>query len=304
MKMKSVRAWTIGLALARIAAPAPAGTDPMYVKLAETAPFGRDMKALLDSIRTNTAPLDIARIDVAKGRVVGVEYRSSSRFLLRTLEDLVHPVLSEDGWNSGLVNSYFHHVLEPLPEFLPAISSHHGYFRNCGGSGDVTEFQGWRAYLFHRMDRSLENVGALWNASKGAVFGLVSAEVYVRNDFQRTVDALLASDRHIRSLRDGATRLERSWNDVVEESRGDWTQPCSGPEWANGIDTGLKVSNRWDIDENWVASFWMRRHHEGNRDVVRSILLEIQKHYQDLGIAALVRERDRQKPNPYGQGKE
>jgi len=228
------------------------------------------------------------------------EYPQSGYFVIRiwdpyeafaqVLDQLLsQPRANDDGWRSGLKNSYFHHVVSVLPARLPSFTRHDGYHTKANASLRDQ----YIAYFLHRVDRDPVVIQRLWNMWQNVVLERISVRKYVELDFHSSVEALLYNWEYIGNHFGYQDTLKQCYDDLEkmhwDESNKDGVY---GWDWYSRIPDCLYIDNPWGVSQSWTASFWVRRYHEGNHEVVERILREIKSYYgEDERLKEWIREK-------------
>lgn len=129
------------------------------------------------------------------------------------------------------------------------------------------------------LDRSPDNLAALYDRFKVPFFTVVSATLYRKLKLDLTVDTLLESYEYFKKQK----RLELF--DVLAAR-------CFGSPSTGRRRSSIEAvaGGNW----RWYYSFWERRKTEGNAEVVLTVLQEVQAHYGKAGaLQALCTPEDR-----------
>lgn len=261
-----------------------------FWSVTEFAEYSRELDETLDEINF-MRPLVIEQMQFVDQGVI-LKLDNGEEFLEEILKDyLSKPLLNDDGYKSALKNSYFHNVTVLLPKFLPVNSRHEGYYSN---SEDRVTYKTAMAYFIHRTRRSNENIELLWSIWKGYIFEKLTPEMYVDLDFYRSVETLIETFDSIKTVPGYKDLLQSSWDRIEQIHNGAELDEYGvyGMDWYLGIEEQLLFNNQHDVNIAWLSSFWIRRYHEGNYEVVEQILREIREHYSTTyELKTLVEER-------------
>ena len=184
-----------------------------------------------------------------------------------------------------IVTKYFNDVYLALPDFVSPKERHDGYYRDL--LADQSLESKLIPYLVYRMDRSSENIFAIWNLYKARFFDMVDADTYKNLKLDRTVNDLLHSYDHLKKNPNHELLLVKAY-----QSTDSLNQQKLSPDYEPGA-YGISAQDQYPFLQEimqddtasyhrklWSYSFWMRRNHEGNTAVVASLLKEIQEHYK------------------------
>lgn len=184
-----------------------------------------------------------------------------------------------------IVANYFREIYLALPDFVSKKERHTGYYNDLPKAQTLKDK--WIPYFIYRIDRSSENIFVIWNLYKSHFFEKVDRDTYENLKLDQTVNELLKSYGHIQrtaafdSVLGRAYRLTDSLNQKKIALDHD-----SGPYGISSEDQYpflrelMQNDNETYTRKLWSYSFWMRRNHEGNLEIVASLLKEIQGHYQ------------------------
>ncbi len=201
---------------------------------------------------------------------------SSGQQFIRAYRDILSEPIpgSMDGSDNTLRTSYFRNVVLGLPDFVPSLYSHKGYY-----SGD-REGTNQLPFILHRISRSPEVLTWLWKSWGSTLFQEISTEYYVNNDFAKTTEGLLKTWDMISSKEHFRDSLIQFF-DTTES-----VHINSTPDMSYGLVESYPRNpfHLWHgdfgVDQYWAVGFWMRRINEGNEAVVLDILREIDGHYK------------------------
>lgn len=204
-----------------------------------------------------------------------VKLSSKDNFKSKVETFLTNPNRDQDSWYSALKNSYFNSIVVPLPNFIPRLYSHDGFY-TLEDEGDVLLKKQLVSFLIHRINRNSHVISWLWKSWKEAIFDNLSTEQYVNSDYCKTTEALIETWEYISNKENFEKHLS-SFFDSVSNS--------NGYEWYSVIPDELQAWHNDDlgVSEDWAISFWMRRFKEKNHNVVISILKEIDENYKNDG---------------------
>lgn len=219
--------------------------------------------------------------------------------------------------------NYWELILLNLPDEAAYDKTYDGYL------GRREQEKSFAATLFS-LDRSADNVSRLWTLTRPVVYASIPRERFFRTGYYKYVDGLLNTYDFIlkqdeprvvfellnRKLSEydyygtyGSKHIYASYVPVsVFEA---FSEPPHDVAFAE-----LLVSDRVKEEYNttqtaWFVSFWQRRFNEGNMEMVRNILSEIQNHYDQDRVPGdeqgcyeitIVRDSIVHKSNPIGNG--
>jgi hypothetical protein len=181
-----------------------------------------------------------------------------------------------DPHRSPLKNNWFHHVYAMLPDFVPKSARHVGYYED----NQKTERGSLLAFIATRTDRSTRSLETLWGYLKPHLDELVPKSEWERKKVGETVQALIDMHDAIAKM----PNFEAKLAELNAESRS--LEEGVVPHIAYGREPPFRTlyeefteTIKTEIDTAWLASFWARRQHEGNREVVLKILRELHARY-------------------------
>lgn len=182
------------------------------------------------------------------------------------------------------VLQYFNDVYLPLPDFVSKKERHDGYYADMANK--LSDEKRLSSYLIYRIDRSSDNIFAIWYLFKDEFFQVIDNETYVRLEFDQTVKDLLQSFDHIEKFDDSKERLNEAYQSVDSLNHRKLDPGYDAGAYGTSIGEQytflmpLMKDDKSDYKRQlWAYSFWMRRNHEGNVEVVSNILKEINDHY-------------------------
>ncbi len=176
-------------------------------------------------------------------------------------------------------------ITKRLPMFLPKYSRFsHPYTEEKELRKMYNSDKQLFAYLFHRIDRNPLIVKWLWAAWKETIFSNISTKTYFRKGFYDYTEALIKTYDTITSRDNYSDALDQAYQNLATNKCELYLEDCI-PESIRYYEDG------WRTDWMWAPSFWARRFHEGNQEVVYNILKEISAHYAGNEIKELKVER-------------
>ncbi len=202
-------------------------------------------------------------------------------------------------YSANIESKYFWYVYNALPDFVDKQERHRGYYE---GSSDVPLTAKLFAYSIYRIDRSPENIKALFRYIKPRLKDWLKESVFNHYRLDGTINSLLSAYEIVKKAPNYKQRLNDCYA-VVDTLQGrlefDGTTekyiPGTGAYGFDHYELGRYVSRHLTIDrpksnddynyENEViphVSFWMRRCHEGNMDEVYNILKEVKAIYSGI----------------------
>lgn len=265
--------------------PADAGPLRLSVDLSE---LGEAEAAALRS------SLELDEVDVGAGSV-GLSDDRMRALVQRVLTRLVidHGLEAFDFYDKESYPrlAYWENIVVQLPDYVQ-----YGVHERYSGYSDMRdEASRALAYLVYRTDRSPKHLRALFERYRDLVFAAVPRERYHAAGWGRFTRGLLASYDHLVAHAKYPKILDQVDRYVREA---DESEMFSGGRTANsyGIYAGYgliapKVQAEFvrdgggyspddeSTDVVWFSSFWLRRYREGNMEVVRDILRELEAHY-------------------------
>ena len=181
-----------------------------------------------------------------------------------------------DQWKSRWKINYFSKVTLCRPKGHP--DAHHGYYEgDCRASSAERQL----GLLIDTIDRSPENLRALFDQHKGLLFAALPPAAYTSSGAGQTVRGLLKAFEHVARTPQQRARLVQVRESVRALIRDpNQKTPAYGWLWAEKYEEAYPQFNApGGVNEPWLLSFWARRLAEGNIDVVAAILGEIDAHY-------------------------
>lgn len=174
--------------------------------------------------------------------------------------------------DSHLSQRYFATVYNNLPAFVSPKERHQGYYAN----EQQSDFYGQLlSYFVYRIDRSPDNIQRIWDALGSTLMNRIDRALYTELHIKKWLDLHLATYEHLRSQPNYKTQLTNAYNQLQREHSNDH----SIYDQAEFL-SPLMENDPYESDSSLTAySFWMRRHHEGNADVVAQILKEASAHF-------------------------
>lgn len=188
-------------------------------------------------------------------------------------------------WDGHAVKiNYFTKVYLSLPDFLPDDQQSQGYY--AGHMDDASNEDKLFAFLMHKMDRNASNIQRLYDNYKDYAFKKLSSSVYFGNDIDETVNALIETYQHIKTIPDYKEVLDDLYNeieDTYQENKANGRYSTDGyyPIWAQWelYEPYMNEDPTYQGDALWLHSFWVRRNAEDNMETVYKILGEIASYY-------------------------
>ena len=168
--------------------------------------------------------------------------------------------------------TYWEYVVSQLPDWIPFPDHYGGY---------VEEQSDWNLMLgalVYSMDRDAAFLRSTFDHFKEAIYENISPEEFQGNGFDITIDRLLIAHDDIQQKASGDV-LESIYSQMLHDPTHDiWDRQDNRYAFLSPITQGSPISETYDLD--WFYSFWVRRHHEQNTEVVFQILMEIKRHYE------------------------
>ncbi|MGM0375454.1 MAG: hypothetical protein ACQEQ0_01615 [Bacteroidota bacterium] len=208
-------------------------------------------------------------------------------------EYLTSNLLSRSRFGPRISSNYFWYVYNALPDFVSGDERHSGYYAHADEK-DLNARERLLAYAIYRIDRSPENIQRLFDSFKPLIPKLVSPATYDRMNVREKVNGLIQSYEMVTSFENYEEKLSKAYA-VADTMTGQFVDHGSHREFrkfensAYGFsahDLNMHVMEHLLPEDhgrihNMPAdpSFWMRRNHEGNMEVVYSILQEIREMY-------------------------
>lgn len=191
--------------------------------------------------------------------------------------------------NHVLVN-YFWNIYNALPDFVNPRERHQGYY----SWENVHDLPNQLiAYSIYRLDRSPENLQRAFRYGRPLITRLMSADAYYGRGLDEVVSKKLRSYENIIKVENYSQRLAQAYMhaDTLtgllsyydDEVYFNPINPAYGLDvyTLNTIITSyLFPGSHIHFHSHNSLSFWMRRNHEGNMEVVYHILLEIEDMFQ------------------------
>ncbi|MFK8104115.1 MAG: hypothetical protein AB8G15_16400 [Saprospiraceae bacterium] len=194
-------------------------------------------------------------------------------------EFIESPAYEEQGYDdhgSRPTQQYFNDIYLPLPDFIGSAERHTGYYANSKTSLGFE--RRLLSYLVYRIDRTPENIDLIWKMYKKEIFRLIDYEMYEDFEINQTVNDLLQSYKHFKTVDQIEVQLDAIYQFVHSSNQND---PSAAFD--EHILTAWSAIATGDVGnykrKDWAYSFWMRRNHEKNLEAVATILKEFQAYY-------------------------
>lgn len=258
-------------------APAPAPVDPAPITLSV------DLSELPEAGRTSFA--GVLGLQAASDREITITEASLEALFARSLREiLLEPGLEalsfyEPGSYARV--GYWENVVVQLPEHVDFEPTPYEGYTRYEHEGDP--LPGARAHLIYRLDRSPAHLASRFAIVEPMLHGILDADTYERSSLGRHTRALLASHTRILGRPDAAavlaelhTRIQAQ--DADTDLQGQRIYSAYPVYESLGLidpDSGMNDTS----EQVWFASFWLRRHLEGNTDAVHTILTQLDRHY-------------------------
>jgi len=214
---------------------------------------------------------------------------------LEVMEDyLMDNLFARSPFGPRITSNYFWYVYNALPRFVSQDERHGGYYAH-GRASKYSSRERLLAYAVYRLDRSPENIRRLFNSFKPVITQMVDRSLYEKMGVEQKVERLIDSYNVVTSFNNYKEKLSGAYA-VADTMTGKFVDHGDHREFREFENSAYGFSAH-DLNEHVMKhlvprqerfhsmpadlSFWMRRNHEGNMDVVYSILLEIQKMYSD-----------------------
>ena len=198
-------------------------------------------------------------------------------------------------------SKYFWYVYNALPDFVNKQQRHRGYYE---GSSKLPLTAKLLAYSIFRVDRSPENLKALFRYIKPRLKDWLKESTFNYYGLDGTINGLLSAyeivnktPNYKQQLNDCYAVLDTLQGRLEFDGKTEKYIPGTGAYGFDHYELDCYVSRHVTLDmtksyddynyENEVTqhiSFWMRRCHEGNMEVVKNILQEVQLMYQTEGV--------------------
>lgn len=190
--------------------------------------------------------------------------------------------------SSGIVSNYFWFIYNALPNFVDKTERHNGYY---AGENKQSFEEKLKAYSIYRINRNSENIQLLFNIIKPQLKKILSTEEYKNLQVDQEVNSLIKSYEYIVKINNYKKLLNDSYNHVdtatgvfyIYENKKIFTK-FSEAYGRSAYDIEHIISSHLGIREEIYGlnnlSFWMRRNHENNMEIVYSILKEINNIYK------------------------
>ena len=213
---------------------------------------------------------------------------------LKKMRDyLLENLLSRSKFGPRITSNYFLYVYHALPGFVPEDERHNGYYSH--EPSNLTRREKLLAYAIYRLDRSPENIENLFQCVKPVLRELVPPQTYEKMGIKSKVNGLIDSYDQISGIEDYEDKLSKAYA-VADTMTGQFIDYGERKVFRKFEDSAYGFSV-YDLNKHIMEylipgqerfhsmpadpSFWMRRHHEGNMELVYSILLEIQEMYSN-----------------------
>jgi len=166
---------------------------------------------------------------------------------------------------------YLHEFRQPFVVFKD-------YNRNRVMS-DYTE-RGKFSYAFNRINRNSENIAKLYKKYGKIALAIYKSEVDKNDNLNQHVHALLECHKCIYSKPNPTLLLDTIGANLLNLNHSFLTNTMGAqlkPLFCEHIIEEYTRPGKWntDFDVNWLYSFWVRRHLEGNSAIIYKILTDI-----------------------------
>lgn len=246
-----------------------------------------EASVLRDLLGVDDVDVEAGTIDLSDDRMRALV----QRVLTRLMTDHGLEAFDFYGEKSYPRLAYWENIVVQLPDHVQ-----YGVHERYSGYSDMRdEASRALAYLVYRTDRSPKHLRALFERYRKVVFAAVPRQRYHAAGWGRFTRGLLASYDHLVTHAKYPEILDQVDREIREA---DESEMFSGGRTANsygiyasygliaskvqaefvheggGYSTGDEYT-----DVVWFSSFWLRRYREGNMEVVRDILRELEAHY-------------------------
>lgn len=179
-----------------------------------------------------------------------------------------------DGTPNRIKQNYFASVFLLLPDFVSAKYRHLGYYANDAENFDLKKRLA--AYSIFRIDRSSENLAVLWNYLKAEHSEMILKGYFT--EFDTTANLLISSFDQLQSIPNVEQTLAAIYSKVdsldnAKELPETGYRGTVNDQWPL-LEPLMTAEHKIAQDGLWAYSFWMRRFHEENQQMVYSILIE------------------------------
>lgn len=192
--------------------------------------------------------------------------------------------------NNSVTTAYFWHIYNALPDFVDSRERHHGYYVNQNRQALTEKL---KAYAIYRIDRSPENIKKAFGFARPYLKHVVSQAEYDHHRFGEIIDGLLKTYRGIVAVENYKEKLNAFYNRYytstgkmkVEENE-NIKEVYNSAYGFSAYELNEQLSAELGFDRyspyygSYYLSFWMRRIHEQNAEVVKQILTEIKAVYK------------------------
>ncbi len=258
-------------------APAPAPVDPASITLSV------DLSELPEAEHASFA--SVLGLEAVSDRAVTIEAASLEALFARSLREiLLEPALEalsfyEPGSYTRV--GYWENVVVQLPDHVAFEPTPYEGYTRYEHEGDP--LPGSRAHLIYRLDRSPAHLASRFAIVEPLLHEILDADTYERSSLGRHTRALLASHARVLGRPDAADVLadlhaQIQAQDADADLQGQRTYSAYPVYASLGLidpDSGMNDTS----EQVWFASFWLRRHLEGNTDAVHTILEKIDRRY-------------------------
>ncbi|TAJ10112.1 hypothetical protein DMA11_19490 [Marinilabiliaceae bacterium JC017] len=188
--------------------------------------------------------------------------------------------------------AYFWYIYNALPDFVDTHERHHGYYED---QNEQSAKEKLLAYSIYRLDRSAENVKALFDYVRPMLKNLMSPESYNYSGLGDDVNGMINCYDELVKIEGYQASLDQTY--AVVDTLSGTIEYVDGKEVFKPHDNCygfsvydlntylLRHLNVEDTGDSFPftehLSFWMRRRHEGNMETVYEILKEVQEMYRD-----------------------
>lgn len=200
-------------------------------------------------------------------------------------------LVGKSPFGTDITSNYFWFIYNALPQFIGEKERHNGYYKNeC----DLDFRDRLVAYAIYRVDRSPGNIQKIFDYTQPFLTGLMPKAKYRHMNLDQKVnnhihcyDMLTEIENYKELLTDFYSKTYTEEGKMKVEGNPDVRKHYNNA--AYGYASYLlaeEISKRLDLSRHSALygqpclSFWMRRNHEGNMEVVYDILEKVKKMYE------------------------
>jgi hypothetical protein len=200
-------------------------------------------------------------------------------------------LIGKSPFGADITSNYFWFIYNALPKFVGEKERHNGYYKNeC----DLDFRDRLVAYAIYRVDRSPENIKKIFDYVQPFLTGLMPKTKYEHMNLDKKVNNLIQCNDMLSEINNYKEALTEFYNKTytsdgkmivegnpaVSKHYNDAAYGYSTHVLAEELSKHLNLNRYSALYARPCLSFWMRRNHEGNMEVVYDILKRVKGVYE------------------------